>query len=118
MSIKLVTVNVYAYINPVNVHPVNVTATWYKEGKILPTESDYRTVTALKGGYKVRYSVQVYKFRKVPDTQKELNKLFDMIRQNEKKTYSGWLHHANIYEKTPNQKQGRYLHQIILNYEL
>lgn len=110
------TVSVYTYVRPQRLTPVNVNAPWYQEGKIL--QSDYDRVIALKDGYRVQYQVMVYKFRKIPDHPGQIEKLIAMIRANAKKTYQGWVHHAQVYEKKSGEKTGRHRQYLSLNINL
>lgn len=90
---KYYKVKVFAYIEPERLNVVSLTAPWYKEGKIFPTEN-YKVV-ALVAGWRVRYSVKVYWFRKIKPAN--LLRLFRYL-QTHKHKYPGWLHHANVYE--------------------
>ena len=110
------TINVYSYVNPQRIMPVNVNTTWYKEGKIL--ESGYSEVIALVDGYKVKYQVMVYKFRKVPDYPGAIDKLITYIRANPKTQYAGWFHHAQVYRKVPGATTGQHRQYIPLNFTL
>lgn len=96
--------------------PVNVKTAWYKEGKIL--ESGYTEVTALVDGYKVKYQVMVYKFRKVADNPGSVDKLINYIKTNSQKQYIGWVHHAQIYRKVPGAKTGQHKQYLPLNFFL
>lgn len=86
---------VYAYQNPVKMERVDIMDPWYKEGKIL--RSDNWQVIALRNGYRIAYSVQQYDFHKVTDNPSKLKGLYNHIKMNPKRTYSGWIHHANHY---------------------
>lgn len=97
---EYLTVNVYSYVNPQRIIPVNVTTAWYREGKVL--QSNYDHVIALLDGYKVRLEVKVYKFRKVADRPLSKDKLIDYIKANRQK-YPGWIHHAQVYDKRTKQ---------------
>lgn len=110
------TINVYSYVNPQRIIPVNVNTSWYKEGKVL--ESGYSEITALVDGYKVKYQVMVYKFRKVADQPAAINKLISYIKANSEKKYTGWIHHAQVYRKVPGAKTGQHKQYLPLNFML
>lgn len=113
---EYLTINVYSYVNPQRLLPVNVNTAWYREGKVL--QSDYHEVVALVDGYKVKYQVQVYKFRKVTDSQGSIEKLVDYIKRNPDKKYRGWIHHAQVYRKIPGVKTGQHKQYLSLNFTL
>lgn len=110
------TVNVYAYVRPERLTAVNFKAAWYREGKVL--QSNYDHVIALKDGYRVKFLIMVYKFRKVPDHPGQVEKLIDMIKRNDKKTYQGWIHHAQVYQKKPGEKIGNHKQYVSIDINL
>jgi hypothetical protein len=116
MKMEYLTINVYSYINPQRLLPVNVNTAWYREGKVL--QSDYHEVIALVDGYKVKYQVLVYKFRKIPDRPGDIDKLISYIKANTKKQYRGWVHHAQVYRKIPGEKTGQHKQYLPLNFTL
>lgn len=116
MTQQLCNVLVFSYINPVRLQPVNSSAPWYSEGKIV--DSGYNSVIALNDGYRVQYSVMVYTFRKVAYQADKLTKLIEVVKDNDKKRYIGWLHHANVYERKPDCKKGRFLERINIDCHL
>lgn len=105
-------VKVYAYQNPEPLQRVDQSATWYKEHKIVETGQHW--VIVLTNGYRVKYGVQVYTFHGIPNNEKKLQALFDYIRRNPKRDYTGWLHHANVYW----QVTKLFRNQVPLNYFL
>jgi hypothetical protein len=113
---EYLTINVYSYVNPQRLLPVNVNTAWYREGKIL--QSGYSEVVALVDGYKVKYQVKLYKFRKITDRPGSIDKLISYIKTNPKKQYTGWIHHAQVYRKIPGEKTGQHKQYLTLNFTL
>jgi len=105
-------VKVYAYQNPEPLQRVDQDATWYEEHKVVETGQYW--VIVLTNGYRVKYSVQVYTFKGIPNKDAKLQELFNHLRKNPKRIYSGWLHHANVYWQVTKQ----FRNQVPLNYFL
>ena len=112
----LYTVIVFAYVNPVRLDAVSENTSWYAEGKIL--FSDKFNVVALVDGWRTRYDVVVYSFKKVKNTPDKLERLISFIRHNYRrsngKKYQGWIHHANLYGGISRSYKG----QLKLNFRL
>lgn len=89
------TVKIFTYINPVVLNPINSSASWYREKKVV--YNDGKKVIVFRDGYRVEYTVQCYWFRKVDE--RKIERLIDYVKKNPKGTYQGWLHHYNRYDR-------------------
>lgn len=91
----LCTVVVFSYIDPVRLQAVDPMAPWYKEKK--QVFSDNYKAIVLQDGYRVQYTYEVYKFHKVKLSDEKIKSMIAYLKLNPKKSYRGWLHHANFY---------------------
>lgn len=91
----LCTAVVFSYINPVRLDPVNTNAPYYQEKK--QVYSDKYKAIVFRDGYRVQYSYEVYKFHKVKLSREKIKAMVDYLKANPKRSYRGWLHHANFY---------------------
>lgn len=105
-------VKVYAYQNPQVLNRVDMAAPWYQEHKVVETGKYW--VVVLTNGYRVKYTVQVYTFKGIPNNSRKLQELLNHLRKNPKRAYSGWLHHANVYWQVSRQ----FKEQIKVNFFL
>lgn len=110
------TILVFSYVDPQPIQRVNINATWYKEKRILESHYDY--VIALRDGWKIRYSIVVYKFKRVKDNPVPVERLKTYLQANEQKKYRGWMHHMNVYEKVKGQRKGAFKNRIHLDIDL
>lgn len=86
---------VFAYVDPVRLHPVPTVPHWYWENKILVSAKDH--VIGYCEGFKVRWSIVVYEFHKVSDKPEKIKKLHSYMQEDPVK-YRGFLHHVNLYK--------------------
>jgi hypothetical protein len=91
----LCTAVVFSYIDPIHLDPVDPAAPWYKEKK--QVYSDNYKAIVLQDGYRVQYAYEVYKFHKVKLSDEKIKSMIAYLKANPKRSYRGWLHHANFY---------------------